>query len=195
MPLIEMMHTASRTYVMLGNESLWEAAQASHAVLGAAGLPHAVVGGVAVCLHGYQRNTVDVDLLVRSEDADAIRSALSTAGWRWDAEQKEFDSPSGIVLQFLLTGEKAGAGSEVRLPDPADETSVTQIEGLPVLTLARLIESKLACGQGNARRMHKDFADVVELIALHKLPRSFARKLHASLRPVFLELVDRARGT
>jgi hypothetical protein len=36
-------------------------------------------------------------------------------------------------------------------------------------TLARLIETKLACGQGNARRMHKDFADVVELIAKHDL--------------------------
>ncbi len=178
---------------MLGNESLWDAALASHAVLGTAGLPHAVLGGVAVCLHGYQRNTVDVDLLVRSEDAEAIRGALSTAGWLWDAEQKEFDSPTGIVLQLLLSGEKAGVGSEVRLPDPADESSVTQIEGLPVLTLARLIESKLACGQGNARRMHKDFADVVELIAMHRLPRSFSRKLHASVRPAFLELLDRAR--
>ncbi|QDU88990.1 hypothetical protein Pla175_23740 [Pirellulimonas nuda] len=188
------MHTASRVYAMLGNETLWDAALASHAVLGAAGLPHAVLGGVAVCLHGYRRNTVDVDLLVRSGDADAIRGALTYAGWRWDADQKEFDSPAGIVLQFLLAGDKAGAGSEVRLPDPADEESVTQIEGLPVLTLARLIESKLACGQGNARRMHKDFADVVELIAMHKLPRSFARKLHASLRPAFLELLDRVRS-
>lgn len=174
------MHTASRVYSMLGNESLWDAALASHAVLSAAGLPHAVLGGVAVCLHGYQRNTIDIDLLVRSEDADAIRGELES---------------SRVVSHLILSGEKAGAGSEVRLPDPADETSVIQIEGLPVLTLARLIESKLACGQGNARRMHKDFADVVELIAMQRLPRSFSRKLHASVRPAFLELVDRARET
>lgn len=70
----------------------------------------------------------------------------------------------------MLTGAKAGAGSDVRLPDPADPDAVTQLEGLPVLTLPCLIESKLACGAGDARRMYKDFADVVELIALHKLP-------------------------
>jgi hypothetical protein len=60
--------------------------------------------------------------------------------------------------------------------------------------LARLIESKLACGQGNLRRTHKDFADVVELIAVHRLSRSFARHLHGTLRDAFRELVLHARG-
>jgi hypothetical protein len=71
---------------------------------------------------------------------------------------------------------------------------VTIIEGLPVLTLARLIETKLACGEGDLRRTHKDFADVVELIAAHNLSTSFARHLHKSLRPTFRELVARVRG-
>jgi hypothetical protein len=62
------------------------------------------------------------------------------------------------------------------------------------LTLARLIETKIACGQGNARRMHKDFADVVELIAKHNLNSSFARKLHTSLQPTFRQLLANARG-
>jgi hypothetical protein len=57
------------------------------------------------------------------------------------------------------------------------------IEGLSVLTLAALIQSKLACGLGNLRRTHKDFADVVELIAIHQLDGSFARHLHESVRP------------
>jgi hypothetical protein len=82
----------------------------------------------------------------------------------------------------------------VRLPDPGDETAVTQLEGLPVLTLAKLIEAKLACGQGNLRRTHKDFADVVELIAAHQLSRSFAKNLHKSLRDTFRQLVIHARG-
>lgn len=188
------MLTARRIYTMLGNESLWDAAVASHALLAGAGLPHAIVGGVAVCLHGYQRNTVDVDLLVRPADAAAVQQSLTSAGWQWDATQKQFLSESGVILQLLLAGEPAGRGSEVRLPDPADETSTTELEGLPALTLARLIETKLACGEGNARRMHKDFADVVELIATHNLNRSFARKLHKSLQPTFRELLTRARG-
>lgn len=179
---------------MLGKESLWDAARSAHDLLAQAGLPHAIVGGVAVCLHGYQRNTVDVDLLVRRDEAPQARSALEAAGWKWIAERTEIQSPSGVVLQFLMAGDKAGVDTVVRLPDPGDAESVTELEGLPVLTLARLIESKLACGRGNLRRTHKDFADVVELIAVRHLSRSFARHLHASLRDDFRELVLHARG-
>jgi hypothetical protein len=57
--------------------------------------------------------------------------------------------------------------------------------------LAALIQSKLACGLGNLRRTHKDFADVVELITIRKLKASFAGKLHESVRPEFKELVKR----
>lgn len=71
---------------------------------------------------------------------------------------------------------------------------MTELEGLPVVTLARLIETKLACGQGNLRRTHKDFADVVELIAAHNLDGSFAPQLHSTLRELYRELVRHACG-
>ena len=188
------MSTAARTYAVLGKESLWDAARHAHELLAEAGLPHAIVGGVAVCLHGYQRNTVNVDLLVGRDEAPRVRAALEAAGWKWNDERTEIQSPSGVVLQFLMAGDKAGIDAVVRFPDPADAEAVTELEGLPVLTLARLIESKLACGQGNLRRTHKDFADVVELIAVHRLSRSFARHLHSTLRDAFCELVLHARG-
>ncbi|MFN6139536.1 MAG: hypothetical protein ACK480_13690 [Planctomycetota bacterium] len=54
---------------------------------------------------------------------------------------------------------------------------------------SRLIEMKLASGLGSMRRTHKDFADVVELIAIRRLDGSFAKYLHPSLRPTFSELV------
>jgi hypothetical protein len=136
------MLSAARTYAMLGNESLWDAARLSHHALQQAGVAHAIVGGVAVCLHGCQRNTVDVDLLVRKDEAIVARSTLESNGWTWIAERAELQSPAGVILQFLMAGEKAGPDSEVRLPDPGDETAVTEREGLPVLTLAHLIESK-----------------------------------------------------
>ncbi|TWT75928.1 hypothetical protein Pla123a_27130 [Posidoniimonas polymericola] len=188
------MLSAKGTYSMLGKETLWQAAESSHALLDGVGVSHAIVDGVAVCLHGYQRNTIDIDLLVRNDDSEKLRNAFTASGWTWDADQKQFSSESGAVVQFLIAGERAGRGADVRLPDPDDADSVTVLEGLPVLNLARLIESKIACGQGDARRMHKDFADVVELIALKKLNRSFERKLHQSVRPAFRELLQNARG-
>ena len=67
-------------------------------------------------------------------------------------------------------------------------------EANAVIGLARLIEMKMACGLGSPRRTHRDLADVVELIAIHQLSRSFARFLHKSLRPEFRKLVEQSRG-
>ena len=92
-----------------------------------------------------------------------------------------------------MAGDRAGDDAEVYLPNPTDADSVVELEGLPVLALVRLIETKISCGQGDLRRMHKDFADVVELIALHDLRRADARRLHKSVRKTFRERVLHAR--
>lgn len=180
---------------MLENGTLWEVAESCHQLLEAAGIPHAIAGGVAVCLHGYQRNTIDVDLLVRSEDGPRLRKVLEQAGFAWHAAEAEFRSESGIPVQLLMAGDRAGKGSEIRLPDPDSDRFVTIKEGLPVLSLSRLIEAKLACGTGSLRRTHKDFADVVELIVANRLGTGFSRFLHRSIRTTFRELVSRTRET
>jgi hypothetical protein len=188
------MVSAPRVYAMLGNESLWAVVAHCHETLDKARIDHAIIGGVAVCLHGYQRNTVDVDLLVRAQDASSLRIALENAGYAWDANAQEFRSKSGIPVHIVLAEDRAGPGSEVRMPDPADSSALTELEGLPVVSLAKLIESKLACGLAQLRRTHRDFADVVELIAVQGLDGSFAKYLHKSLRPTYRKLVRHAQG-
>ena len=47
----------------------------------AAGLEAAVIGGVAVFLHGYERTTVDVDAYCA--DREAVAAALREAGFTW----------------------------------------------------------------------------------------------------------------
>ncbi len=79
------------------------------------------------------------------------------------------------------------------LPEPDLPRVTTEIEGLAVISLARLVEMKLACGLGSPRRTHRDLADVVELIAVHNLDKTFARHLHKSLRPTFRKLVEQSR--
>jgi hypothetical protein len=179
---------------MLENETLWELARRVHGLLARKGIDHAIVGGVAVFLHGYRRNTVDLDLLIRSEDSAGLRSILKAEGMRWIAKDKEFRSDSGVAVQCVLAGAKEGPGQEAQFPNPSDAKHVTIIEGLPVLSLAQLIQSKIACGLGDMRRTHTDFADVVELIAIHRLDGSFARLLHKSVRKEFRELVRRVGG-
>lgn len=191
-----MIQSARKTYAMLGSSNIWDVAQQCDRLLRDADVPHAIVGGVAVCLHGYQRNTIDVDLLIRRNDAESVRGILENAGYVWHADAAEFHSSEGIPVQFLFAEEPAGNDRSyaVSMPDPDDDLATTEIEGLKVVSLARLIELKIACGLGNLRRTHRDLADVVELIAAHQLGRDFARFLHKSVRKEFRSLVHRARG-
>ena len=184
--------SARKTYQMLGNEMLWDVAGRIHDRLRTEGIAYAIAGGVAVCLHGYRRNTVDLDLLINPADSPAFRAALEAEGLTWRAKQKEFRTASGIAVQVLIAGESEGPGQPTRFPDPSAPSAVTEIEGLSVLSLPNLIQAKLACGIGNLRRTHKDFADVVELIAIHGLDGSFARHLHKSVRDEFRQLAKRA---
>ena len=179
---------------MLENETLWTTAVSCHTALHEAGVPHVIVGDVAVCLHGYRRNTVDLDMLIRPEDQARVRAALEAIGFQWTSEHAEFRSASGSPVQFLLTGERADRDAEVYLPDPASAGVTKEIEGLAVIDLARLIEIKLACGLGSPRRTHRDLADAMELVAVHGLGTSFARYLHKSLRSTFRKLVEQSRS-
>lgn len=140
--------TAFQTFQMLEKETLWNVAVDCHARLLAAQIPHAVIDGVAVCMHGYQRNTVDLDLLVARENVKRIRETLEAGGYQWHESQAESRSPAGIPVQFVLSGDPAGKDRDVILPDPAAPDVVQEIEGLRVISLPKLIESKLACGIG-----------------------------------------------
>lgn len=186
--------TARQVFALLEKETLWELAQRVHELLAHDSIDHAIVGGVAVCLHGYQRNTVDLDLLVEPADAPALHLALEADGLQWNDSANEFRSTAGVAVQFVLAGDNEGPGQPTKFPSPGDPKHITTIEGLPVLSLASLIQSKLACGLGSLRRTHRDFADVVELIAVHQLDGAFARYLHRSVRKEFRVLVRHAAG-
>lgn len=189
------MNTAQKVYTMLGNESLWDVAARCHELLTQAGVAYSVCGGVAVCLHGYQRNTTDLDLVIRSSDSETVRQVLGDGGFMWDATAAEFRTNDGIAVQFLIAGQRAGKGTEVSISEPVGDLNVEHIEGLSVVRLSRLIEMKIACGMSNLRRTHKDFADVVELISIRNLDGSFAQFLHKSLRPTFRKLVRNATAS
>jgi len=188
------MIAAQKVYEMLGNESLWEIAVRCHELFVRAEIPHSICGGVAVCLHGYQRNTTDIDIIINAQDFAQIKELLLAAEYELDDIEKEFRSPNGIAVQFLISGSKAGKDSEVTIPEPTGDLNVEEREGLYVVKLSRLVEMKIACGSGSIRRTHKDFADVVEMIAIHNLDSSFAQYLHKSLRKTFKELVRNAQS-
>ena len=152
-------------------------------------IPYAVVGGMAMFAHGYERFTDDVDLLVSKEGLARAHESLEGRGYLppFKGSKQLRDTELGVRIEFLTTGEYPGDGKPkpVAFPDPSEVA--IELEGISYLNLASLIELKLASGMTNAGRL-RDLADVMELIRALALPADFAEKLNPYVRARFLEL-------
>ncbi len=152
-------------------------------------IPYCVAGGMALVAHGYDRTTVDVDLLVTQENLAIVHQNLEGRGYvRPFAGSKNLrDTSSNVRIEFLIAGQFPGDGKPkpVAFPDPA--AASVDIDGIQYLGLPRLIELKLASGMTAAHRL-KDLADVQELIRVLKPPREFVNQLNPYVRDKFLEL-------
>ena len=162
--------------------------------LGQLGIPYAVVGGMALVAHGYNRTTVDVDVLVTQEGLEALHRALDGLGYvpPFKGSKQLRDAQDSVRVEFLVAGQFPGDGKPkpVAFPNPAE--SATEIDGIRYLRLPLLIELKLASGMTNPGRL-RDLADVLELIRVLALPAEFEQQLNPYVRAKYAELWAAAR--
>lgn len=153
-------------------------------------IPHAIVGGMALVAHGYDRTTVDVDILVTADGLAEIHRLLNGRGYvpPFEGSRNLRDTEDGVRIEFLVAGQFPGDGKPKPTPFPDPAGHSVEIDGVKYLTLPKLVELKLASGMSNSGRL-KDLADVQELIRALDLPASFADGLHPSVRDRFLELL------
>ncbi len=161
------------------------------------GIPYAVVGGMALFEHGFERFTTDVDLLVTPEGLKEIHDRLEGLGYvpPFVGSKQLRDTETGVRIEFLVSGAFPGDGKPkpVAFPDPA-EVGV-DLDGITYLRLETLVELKLASGMtGGAGRL-KDLADVVGLMKALDLPVEFADRLHPYVRDRFIELWTDLKAT
>lgn len=153
------------------------------------GIAYAVADGMALVAHGYDRTTVDVDVLVTPDGLDAIHQALEGRGYLppFEGSRNLRDTQTGVRIEFIVTGQFPGDGKPkpVAFPDP-DEVA-QEIDGVRFVNLPMLIELKLASGMSHPGRL-RDLADVQELIRVLKLPEDFAAGLEAFVREKYGEL-------
>lgn len=146
------------------------------------GIPYAVVGGMAMFMHGYRRFTEDVDILVTKDGLALIHEKLDGLGYLppFEGSKHLRDTDTGVKIEFLVTGGFPGDGKPkpVSFPDPA-RVGVS-LDGIHCLNLETLIQLKLASGTVPGRR--KDLGDVQELIRLMSLPENFSNRLDESVR-------------
>ncbi|MFO0959474.1 MAG: hypothetical protein U0800_18910 [Isosphaeraceae bacterium] len=140
----------------------------------ARGISAAVIGGVAVFLHGHARTTRDIDLIAGS-DLEEIAQALISLGFVHDPARREFVRDE--IPVHLVTADQAGMAL----------SRTTEIEGIDTIPLGDLIAMKLRSGTANMLRA-QDLADVIGLIRRHRLTGAFAARLDKTLRPAFRKL-------
>jgi hypothetical protein len=152
-------------------------------------IPHAIAGGMAVNAHGHERMTKDVDVLLTPDGfAEFQRLFVPKFYQPVPGRKRRFmDKINQRTVDILVTGLFPGLGQPgpIAFPDPT--TVCERIQDVEVINLVTLIELKLAA------RRHQDFADVVNLIAVHNLDESFCQRLHRSVRQDFIECLEEKR--
>lgn len=137
--------------------------------LTAAGVDYALCGGVALAVHGFARATIDIDLLARPDQLDALRAAVAACGFTIEALPMDF--ASGVTMRRLTNLAVGGKGLmlDVLLVTPTldavwasrERVSFTTASGsarsLWVVSRAGLVTLKLAAGRP------QDLVDIARL--------------------------------
>lgn len=159
------------------------------------GIPYAVVGGMALVAHGYDRTTVDVDILVTDAGLAAVHKELGGRGYvpPFAGSKNLRDTKTGVRVEFLVAGRFPGDGKPKPVAFPNPDEAFVRIDGVRYVSLPKLVELKLASGMTQPAR-RRDLADVQDLIRALGLGASFAESLDAYVRPMFLILLEELRG-
>lgn len=123
-----------------------QAAHDASKELAALGIPHALIGGIAVAAHGAPRATKDVDFLVNERDAFAGTAILSF-------KQGVPIAVRGVVIDYLTPEGSPHADLLRRALADAGPS-----EGIPVIALEPLVLMKLQAGR------RRDLDDVQRLL-------------------------------
>jgi Uncharacterised nucleotidyltransferase len=155
-----------------------------------AGIDYALIGGMALAIHGYVRLTQDVDLLMNEAGLEQFQKMLVGRGYiaAFPGARKMFlDTITGVKVEIITTGEFPGDGKpkSVQFPDPAAIS--IELDGMKVTRLETLIELKLASGLTAPDRL-KDLADVQELIRMLNLPEQLGLQIDSSVRDEYVRL-------
>lgn len=143
-------------------------------LLSSLNVKHALIGGLAVGMHGYPRATKDVDFLVGEEAFQSTRPVIV-----FRAELAEAVRVG--VTDFLAV--------DHRFPELADELRLPSDGTIPVIALEALVLMKL-----DANRP-QDRADVHRLLALSGDTNSvvaYVKRVGPKLMPGLMRLIDQA---
>jgi hypothetical protein len=176
---------AEATRFFMGVADVQKTAECIGDALDDMGISYVVAGGIAVGVHGYQRVTKDVDILISAENLWHFKERWVGRGWvdRFPGSKSMRDAGTGVNVDILLVGDYPGDGKPKPVCFPSPERVEMIDSGLPVriMDLQTLIELKLASGMSAPDRL-KDLDDVIQLVRANDLPKAFALDLNPWVR-------------
>jgi hypothetical protein len=154
-------------------------------------IDYAIIGGMALALHGFIRPTEDVDLLMTPQGLEKFHAELVGRGYvpLFPGARKHFrNSETGVKVEVITTGEYPGDGKPKPIAFPEPRNVAINLADYRVVRLESLIELKLASGLTAEHRKLRDLADVQQLIEILNLPSDLSNRLDASVRDEYLRL-------
>jgi hypothetical protein len=174
------------------------------ALLDAASLPYAVIGGNAVAAwvsrvdDSVVRNTRDVDLLVRRSDMDSIVAAMAEGGFIHRSAsilggkgriEMFLDGPGAKArdgVHLIFSGEKVSPESLEPSPD-VEEVDASHTD-FRLVDLEALVKMKLTSNR------RKDQVHLLDMIEIGMLDESWITRVPSSLRDRLQALLDDPDG-
>ena len=198
----------ARSYTIFGNARRYfggRSERVAHAMsklaksLDKAGIDYCVLGGNALHAHGYERATIDVDILMTEEGLSKFVETHVGRGYspRFKGAKTKFrNTADDVPIDIVLTGSYPGESqTEVPFPEPKEISYEESFFGvgnsdqiIRVVDLKNLINLKLLAYKDLPRERIQDYADVRMLIQNNPLDaETFANSLHPMVREIFME--------
>lgn len=134
------------------------------AALKAAGIDHALIGGLALAPRGFPRGTKDIDFLIHENAIERVRALMRERGAEPVQEDAEFSTylDGGIRADFQHARREISQGMLARAESiPFDGTPI------PVLQAEDLIGLKVQASYSNPRRL-QDLIDIERLLGANQ---------------------------
>jgi predicted nucleotidyltransferase len=125
------------------HEAFGDALARTVGALGSAGIPFAVVGGVASAGYGRARWTKDIDVLCRPEDADGVLDALAADGFTVERTNPAWIYKAfrdGVQVDVLFKG-KGGIFFDERMAERVQTVQLVGVD-LPAISPEDLVVMK-----------------------------------------------------
>jgi len=146
-------------------------------------IPYAVPGAMALFFHGYRRFTEDLDLLVTQSGLKELLSRLD-----------ELDCWTKKPGSTTLRDRQTGVAIDLHATNSEWVDSIVRMDGLRILTLPSLVETKIRSGTAKRTRlMH--LCDIQALLERVQLPESFVTQLSPPVQAEFHTLWRHAHGS